>query len=157
MSIENQSTFLDIGSGFGKPVFHSAMQTGCESYGVEIVPARVSFCVDQKYTFEDYYREKNKSRQATKRGRHSQPVIQVSVQGLQSSKRSAVSKTQKMTPANQIKQSTPENDLDESKMTETIQKGLSIFNQGTVSHASEIPKLGMELFKLNSDLPRSTI
>lgn len=49
------STFLDIGSGFGKPVFHTAMQTGCQSIGVEIVPARVSFCEDQKYNFLDYY------------------------------------------------------------------------------------------------------
>ena len=40
------STFLDIGSGFGKPVFHAAIQTSCESYGVEIVPARVYFCED---------------------------------------------------------------------------------------------------------------
>lgn len=55
MSIENSSTFLDIGSGFGKPVFHSAMQTGCLSYGVEIVPARVAFSEDQKYNFADYY------------------------------------------------------------------------------------------------------
>ena len=68
MKIDNKSTFLDIGSGFGKPVFHAAMQTGCESYGVEIVPARVSFCEDQKYTFEDYYNKlrcpKKSARQA---------------------------------------------------------------------------------------------
>lgn len=51
MSAEAGSTFLDIGAGFGKPVFHAAMQTGCQSYGVEIVPARVAFCEDQKYTF----------------------------------------------------------------------------------------------------------
>ena len=25
MNVENGSTFLDIGSGFGKPVFHAAM------------------------------------------------------------------------------------------------------------------------------------
>ena len=25
MTCENESTFLDIGSGFGKPVFHAAM------------------------------------------------------------------------------------------------------------------------------------
>jgi len=43
MSAEKDSTFLDIGSGFGKPVFHSAIQTSCESIGVEIVPARVNF------------------------------------------------------------------------------------------------------------------
>jgi len=46
MSAERGSTFLDIGSGFGKPVFHSAMQTSCRSYGVEIVPARVLFSED---------------------------------------------------------------------------------------------------------------
>ena len=44
MSAENCSTFLDIGSGFGKPVFHAAMQTGCFSKGVEVVPARVAAC-----------------------------------------------------------------------------------------------------------------
>jgi cyclopropane fatty-acyl-phospholipid synthase-like methyltransferase len=44
MSAAKGSTFLDIGAGFGKPVFHSAIQTGCESIGVEIVPARVIFC-----------------------------------------------------------------------------------------------------------------
>jgi len=46
MSAAEGSTFLDIGSGFGKPVFHAALQTGCRSYGVEIVPARVTFCED---------------------------------------------------------------------------------------------------------------
>ena len=44
MSAAKSSTFLDIGAGFGKPVFHSALQTGCESIGIEIVPARVIFC-----------------------------------------------------------------------------------------------------------------
>ena len=58
MSAVKGSTFLDIGSGFGKPVFHSAIQTGCESIGIEIVPARVIFCQDQKYEFEDYYKNK---------------------------------------------------------------------------------------------------
>ena len=42
MRAENGSTFLDIGSGFGKPVFHSAMQTGCFSKGIEVVPFRVN-------------------------------------------------------------------------------------------------------------------
>lgn len=46
MAAAKESTFIDIGSGFGKPVFHSAIQTGCESIGVEIVPARVSFTMD---------------------------------------------------------------------------------------------------------------
>lgn len=58
MSADKGSTFLDIGSGFGKPVFHSAIQTSCESFGVEIVPARVSFCEDQKYNFIDFYTKK---------------------------------------------------------------------------------------------------
>lgn len=46
MSVEQGSTFLDIGSGFGKPVFHAAMQTACKSFGVEIVPVRVAFSDD---------------------------------------------------------------------------------------------------------------
>jgi tRNA G46 methylase TrmB len=43
----DESTFLDIGSGFGKPNFHVAMQV-CpkESIGIEIVPARVAFTLD---------------------------------------------------------------------------------------------------------------
>eukprot|EP00826_Nyctotherus_ovalis_P046422 TRINITY_DN5243_c0_g1_i3.p1 TRINITY_DN5243_c0_g1~~TRINITY_DN5243_c0_g1_i3.p1 ORF type:complete len:315 (+),score=64.25 TRINITY_DN5243_c0_g1_i3:84-1028(+) len=40
------SRFLDVGSGFGKPVFHVAMQVGCEAKGVEVVPARVEFTLD---------------------------------------------------------------------------------------------------------------
>jgi tRNA G46 methylase TrmB len=41
------STFLDIGSGFGKPNFHAAMQVfPKESIGIEIVPARVAFTLD---------------------------------------------------------------------------------------------------------------
>ena len=59
LKIENKSTFLDVGAGFGKPVFHAAMQSGCWSQGVEIVPARVAFCADQKCNFEDYYLKKN--------------------------------------------------------------------------------------------------
>ena len=58
MSAAAGSTFLDIGSGFGKPVFHAAMQTGCTSYGVEIVPARVAYCDDRKWVFKDYYEGK---------------------------------------------------------------------------------------------------
>ena len=57
MNVGNNSTFLDIGSGFGKPVFHAAMQTGCFSKGVEVVPARVAACESQKYDFEEYYRK----------------------------------------------------------------------------------------------------
>jgi hypothetical protein len=42
-----KSTFLDIGSGFGKPNFHCAMQIfPKESKGVEIVPARVAITQD---------------------------------------------------------------------------------------------------------------
>ena len=43
MTAENGSTFLDIGAGFGKPNYHAAMQTGCQSYGVEIVQMRVAY------------------------------------------------------------------------------------------------------------------
>ena len=49
---------MDIGSGFGKPVFHAAMQTNCISRGVEVVPVRVSFCEDQKYILDEYYKAK---------------------------------------------------------------------------------------------------
>ena len=59
MTTKNKSTFLDIGSGFGKPVFHCAMQTGCQSYGVEICEPRVTFSVDQKYNFAEHYKKKN--------------------------------------------------------------------------------------------------
>jgi len=45
------SAFLDIGSGFGKPVFHSALQVGCYSKGIEVVPARAEFCLDFFYEF----------------------------------------------------------------------------------------------------------
>ena len=57
MRKENKSTFLDIGCGFGKPVVHSAMQTGCASYGIEIVPTRVAFCEDMKWVFKSKYEE----------------------------------------------------------------------------------------------------
>ena len=53
-NLKSDSTFLDIGSGFGKPVFHASMQTYCLSTGIEVVPARVSFCVDEKYHILDY-------------------------------------------------------------------------------------------------------
>lgn len=55
------STFLDIGSGFGKPNFHAAMQTyPKESIGIEIVPARVNYTMDQKFEFERLYTQKEK-------------------------------------------------------------------------------------------------
>lgn len=63
--IPRQSTFLDIGSGFGKPNFHAAMQIyPKESLGIEVVPARVSFCTDQKLTFEDQHKEKMRKDEA---------------------------------------------------------------------------------------------
>jgi hypothetical protein len=45
-NLTHTSTFLDIGSGFGKPVFHASMQAYCRSKGVEVVPARVIFSMD---------------------------------------------------------------------------------------------------------------
>jgi cyclopropane fatty-acyl-phospholipid synthase-like methyltransferase len=51
--LKENSTFLDIGSGFGKPVFHASMQTYCKSLGIEIVPARVAFTQDLKCNLED--------------------------------------------------------------------------------------------------------
>jgi len=50
-NMNKDSSFLDIGSGFGKPVFHSALQVGCFSKGVEVVPARAEFCLDFFYEF----------------------------------------------------------------------------------------------------------
>ena len=57
MTKQNGSTFLDIGSGFGKPVFHAAMQTGCWSLGIEILSARVGAAMSLKWDFHDQYRE----------------------------------------------------------------------------------------------------
>ena len=65
MTLPNKSSFIDIGSGFGKPVFHSAMQTGCRSYGVEIVPARVAVCQAQQYDFADHYKKRSESQRST--------------------------------------------------------------------------------------------
>jgi len=56
--LTENSTFLDIGSGFGKPVFHASMQTYCKSKGIEVVPARVMFCVDEKFQIVEHYRKK---------------------------------------------------------------------------------------------------
>lgn len=55
MSVDNDSSFLDIGSGFGKPVFHSAMQTGCPSYGIEVCPSRYAFSESKKWDFKEFY------------------------------------------------------------------------------------------------------
>ena len=48
-----KSSFLDIGSGFGKPVFHAAIQTGCIAKGIEIVPARVEFSLGFLYDYRE--------------------------------------------------------------------------------------------------------
>lgn len=50
--LTSDDTFIDIGSGFGKPVFHAAMQVGCYSKGIEIVPARVEYCIDFVFEYE---------------------------------------------------------------------------------------------------------
>ena len=52
-NLNKDSYFLDIGSGFGKPVFHCAYQVGCICQGIEVVPARVEFCVDFYFSFSD--------------------------------------------------------------------------------------------------------
>ena len=52
-NLTKDSYFLDIGSGFGKPVFHCAYQAGCICQGIEVVPARVEFCVDFYFAFSD--------------------------------------------------------------------------------------------------------
>jgi len=57
-NLTENSSFLDIGSGFGKPVFHAAMQTHCYSKGIEVVPARVAYCLEEKYHIEDEYKKK---------------------------------------------------------------------------------------------------
>jgi hypothetical protein len=71
-NLNKESLFLDIGSGFGKPVFHAAFQVGCESKGIEVVPARVEFCLDFYYeyvskgnffkSFDDAYRPKEEKK-----------------------------------------------------------------------------------------------
>lgn len=67
MLSSQQSTFIDIGSGFGKPVFHSAIQTGCMSYGVEVVQARVAFSVDRKFIFcEEIEKARQKREKSSK-------------------------------------------------------------------------------------------
>ena len=55
------STFLDIGSGFGKPNFHVALQVfPKESLGIEIVPARVMSSLDHMFNYEDKYNRQKK-------------------------------------------------------------------------------------------------
>lgn len=50
-NLKENSTFLDIGSGFGKPVFHASLLTYCLSKGIEVVPARVITSLTQKFMF----------------------------------------------------------------------------------------------------------
>jgi cyclopropane fatty-acyl-phospholipid synthase-like methyltransferase len=52
-NLTDRSTFLDIGSGFGKPVFHAAMQCYCLSRGIEVVPARVIASEGIKFEIEE--------------------------------------------------------------------------------------------------------
>lgn len=66
------STFLDIGSGFGKPNFHCALQVfPKESLGIEIVPARVMSSIDHMYNYEDKYNRQKKRDE--ERGKPEQP------------------------------------------------------------------------------------
>ena len=51
------SSFIDIGSGFGKPVFHAAMYAGCRGKGVEIVPARVQYCMDVYWQLDEAFQK----------------------------------------------------------------------------------------------------
>ena len=52
--LNSKSSFLDIGSGFGKPNFHVAMQIGVrDSLGLEVVPARVCVSTDLLWKFKD--------------------------------------------------------------------------------------------------------
>src|SRR6185437_15167534 len=69
-NMDEKSKFLDIGSGFGKPVFHAAYQIGCESKGIEVVPARVEFCIDfyYEYIFEKNFFEELEKRILNKNG-----------------------------------------------------------------------------------------
>ena len=64
-SLSQKSYFLDIGSGFGKPIFHCALQAGCVCQGVEVVPARVEFCQDFYFEMEE---ENIKKRQVERKG-----------------------------------------------------------------------------------------
>ena len=50
---------MDIGSGFGKPCFHAAMYAGCRAKGIEIVPARVSYCMDLYWQLDEMYKTLN--------------------------------------------------------------------------------------------------
>lgn len=58
--LDNASSHvMDIGSGFGKPAFHSAIKTLVTCYGIELVPARVEYCIDLvKRLTEEYKTDK---------------------------------------------------------------------------------------------------
>jgi hypothetical protein len=42
LGLGEQSSLLDIGSGYGKPCFHMALETGATCHGVEFCPSRVN-------------------------------------------------------------------------------------------------------------------
>ena len=53
-NLTEDSSFLDIGSGFGKPNFHAAMQIGVrDSLGIEVVEARVIVSNDLLWEFKE--------------------------------------------------------------------------------------------------------
>ena len=45
--LNSQSVFIDLGSGVGNVVLQSALQTGAESWGIEIMDTPASFAIDQ--------------------------------------------------------------------------------------------------------------
>ncbi len=44
--MRSDSTFLDIGSGFGRPAFHTFMRTGAKCTGIEYVKSRVDVSIE---------------------------------------------------------------------------------------------------------------
>lgn len=50
--MNNRSTFLDIGSGYGKPTFHAFLKTGAKCTGIEYVPERVRVANELKNTMQ---------------------------------------------------------------------------------------------------------
>src|SRR3989338_8378886 len=42
LGLGEESHFLDIGSGYGKPCFHMALETGATCQGIEFCPSRVN-------------------------------------------------------------------------------------------------------------------
>jgi len=48
------STFLDIGSGYGKPTFHVYIATGARSTGIEYVPRRVQESIKVQKKLQAY-------------------------------------------------------------------------------------------------------